>query len=978
MNTRTGGLRAFLLMILVALLVLGCNSKSGSDGTNGADGNDGQTGQDGLPGQDGSNGGDGADGTDGTDGQDGQDGSNSPQTQLGRFDELPGLVFEVISLAGATGPSGTFQAGDVISVTYKVELGDGTALPVDDLDDARIWLAGPTTNYQLLISAKSDLASAAVRNPDDTYTYTFSVPIPAVYPAPLNDTTKFTAGELTGQALMPGTYTLFFRARKDYWFDGERIRDVANQTEDFLFDGSSILVARDVVQVDACNQCHDQLQFHGGSYRDTRVCVSCHTAGAEDSSSTDSGDMTNVTIEFKVMIHKIHNGAHLPSVNGVGTDINGDRDYTVTPVPYLVGSSGTNPSRTHDFSGIHFPVWPNLSEEMPVDDGFGSLSNDEEDQELAILTGVTDCSKCHTGSSTYLSNPTRAACGSCHDDIDWTRNYTANGLTMPPQANDQSCAGCHQVSGNPLAVVDAHRHPLTNPSFEPGLNFNISSVAEAGTNDGDNTLDPGEKIALTLTITDDLGNDVAAASVSNFFLVLNGPTHNAQMLLYRPLPSDVFGGGGPSYSFNVPAPYELEFLDDAANDAATEAFNTQGTPLYDQMGVATKVWTRSGTGVQTVLAAAVPAGQNYIDVADTTGFNDKRIFVLDDNGGNEEYVQIRAIAGNRLWLRSLYSTTIDSHTVLHDHAAGTTFTQVDLTALVLNTDYSINEATGTITELAVDSFPAGQAVIATYVADYVLPADYPVPLNNSPDLGEVQGEWAGKALASGTYTIGIWGYRNLTWTGHNETTTYRAASPAGTADFLVGDALSLEEYDLISSSDNCYACHNELRFHGAGRKDVEACLLCHATAGSEDRPFSEASNAAPTIGVTVNFREMLHKIHMGAALENAEDYTVVGFGGSAHTYEEVVFPTWPGEAKHCETCHGDSDAWRLIADRSHPTEQGALSPVRNWQAACSSCHDSDAAGAHFDLNTSTSGVESCSVCHGEDRDYDVEWVHKNR
>ena len=34
------------------------------------------------------------------------------------------------------------------------------------------------------------------------------------------------------------------------------------------------------------------------------------------------------------MIHKIHDGAHLPSVLGVGTNADGTRSYAATPVPY--------------------------------------------------------------------------------------------------------------------------------------------------------------------------------------------------------------------------------------------------------------------------------------------------------------------------------------------------------------------------------------------------------------------------------------------------------------------------------------------------------------------------------------------------------------------------------------------------------------------------------------------------------------------
>ena len=35
------------------------------------------------------------------------------------------------------------------------------------------------------------------------------------------------------------------------------------------------------------------------------------------------------------MVHKIHNGQHLPSVLGVATKPDGSRDYGATPTPYV-------------------------------------------------------------------------------------------------------------------------------------------------------------------------------------------------------------------------------------------------------------------------------------------------------------------------------------------------------------------------------------------------------------------------------------------------------------------------------------------------------------------------------------------------------------------------------------------------------------------------------------------------------------------
>jgi hypothetical protein len=118
-------------------------------------------------------------------------------------------------------------------------------------------------------------------------------------------------------------------------------------------------------------------------------------------------------------------------------------------------------------------------------------------------------------------------------------------------------------------------------------------------------------------------------------------------------------------------------------------------------------------------------------------------------------------------------------------------------------------------------------------------------------------------------------------------------------------------------------------FHGGGRRGFDACILCHGAAAAEDRPQYVAANAPATAGVSIGFRTMLHKIHMGSSeLTNASTYLVNGFGSTAYpnnygtvSYEEVVFPALPGAAANCTMCHGTSTKWYAPKDRNHPTDQ---------------------------------------------------------
>src|SRR5262249_15411425 len=153
-----------------------------------------------------------------------------------------------------------------------------------------------------------------------------------------------------------------------------------------------------------------------------------------------------------------------------------------------------------------------------------------------------------------------------------------------------------------------------------------------------------------------------------------------------------------------------------------------------------------------------------------------------------------------------------------------------------------------------------------------------------------------------TYTLGVWSSRSFTVTvgsgASAEDTSYKSTSDSKNIDFLVGSATTLEPYALIASGSSCFNFHQELAFHRVRRRGFESCVLCHGTAGAEDRPTYVAAGAPATTGLTVGFRTMLHKIHQGANLVNAATYDVVGFGSGSYpnnfsvaNFANVVFPS---------------------------------------------------------------------------------------
>ena len=145
----------------------------------------------------------------------------------------------------------------------------------------------------------------------------------------------------------------------------------------------------------------------------------------------------------------------------------------------------------------------------------------------------------------------------------------------------------------------------------------------------------------------------------------------------------------------------------------------------------------------------------------------------------------------------------------------------------------------------------------TYTFPLPIPSSCLAPLNDSASFGSGDGELQGEALLSGTYTVGLEAYKDY----EVEEETCRDAGN-DTEDFLVGSASALDSYSPISSPQNCDSCHSVVLFHGGGRRGFEACILCHGTAGSEDRAQYTAGSAPATSGATIDFRTMLHKIHM--------------------------------------------------------------------------------------------------------------------
>lgn len=252
----------------------------------------------------------------------------------------------------------------------------------------------------------------------------------------------------------------------------------ANATFDFVPNGGAASGTRYVVATDTCNQCHNQLQLHGGPRNDAKYCPTCHNPG--------NMDVAGSTIDFKQLIHRLHNGSALPSVVGLpSSSISGAAfqilDYVGSPV---------------NFSTSVFPQM-NPSKALLVGGVIGTApgGNDNSTKNPPASGYFPTCTKCHgettdaagntvTNAANWSTVPTLEACTSCHDNVVFTAaaltgaqirhgGYSAAGALT----DNSTCAGCHSSSGAGLAKIDQmHGYAANIAAASSTFQYNIGAV----------------------------------------------------------------------------------------------------------------------------------------------------------------------------------------------------------------------------------------------------------------------------------------------------------------------------------------------------------------------------------------------------------------------------------------------------------------------------------------------------------------------
>jgi OmcA/MtrC family decaheme c-type cytochrome len=385
----------------------------------------------------------------------------------------PGLVITVVSAKIAT--NGT------ISVDYKVADPTGAALDTAGvLTPGTISLSflaayipagqaqyssyitksvAAATGTATAIQATSDSGGTTQTVSTGEYIYTYKATAPAGFNA-----------NLTNRIGIYGSRNL------TTWDLGTNYADT---TFDFVPSGNGTPQPRDIVRNVDCNSCHGSaitttstngLAAHGGSRRSVGLCIMCHQPQTVDPN-------TGNTLDFKVFIHKVHMGSSLPSVMG--------------GKPYqIIGYQNS----VNDFSSVVYPA------------------------------NVERCQTCHNPkngaaqTNAWLTTPGAAACGACHDNVNFATGLNHAG---GPQLDDTECAMCHIPQGElpfDASIMGAHTIADQAPGIT-GINFTLVSV-------GNGTA--GHAPTVTFTVKDNSGNPIPMSSFStgsnSLSLTMAGPT----------------------------------------------------------------------------------------------------------------------------------------------------------------------------------------------------------------------------------------------------------------------------------------------------------------------------------------------------------------------------------------------------------------------------------------------------------------------
>ena len=404
---------------------------------------------------------------------------------------LEGYAFKNVTVTGGSGPGGSFQVGDTLTLKFQLFDNQATPAPVTDLAaTGGAWagtflVAGPTSNPQRVYGVgtgglnmkNAGQGALSYDGATQTYTYVPAATWPASSLAPVNNPGAGT------QVNPPGNYTVWF-----YWAKTTGgVRDAVDAQVAVPFQVDQKATGRQVVTQAACGACHGMtpsgfphLALHGGQRKNGETCSTCHsqnafdrvvgTTGAACSTSSDcagfaggweacsSGVCTvtvdptpGVVVDFQQLVHNIH-FARL-------RDGYAERNN--------LGLPPSIPQKTLNYLGFNNSLLDFEEILAPVD--VRACTNCHQSTNAACSSSAPcgygqTCSVAGKCANTAWQNPTARACITCHDSASAANHAQQNTFFPPSGPPVESCAVCHGT-GAILPVAEVHN--ITSPYVPP-------------------------------------------------------------------------------------------------------------------------------------------------------------------------------------------------------------------------------------------------------------------------------------------------------------------------------------------------------------------------------------------------------------------------------------------------------------------------------------------------------------------------------
>jgi predicted CXXCH cytochrome family protein len=695
----------------------------------------------------------------------------------------------------------------------------------------------------------------------------------------------------------------------------------AEATFDFVPAGGAVTVTRDIVQTATCVGCHGvEFHGHGGDRLTMPGCVTCHSSDGSPGDGVDPHG--GQSIDMTVMTHKIHAGGALRTAPG--------------PDGIIWDDPATAEDESED--NVEYAIWGN--------------SNSKHAWGKAEFPAViANCTTCHRGSGAQAGNwktqPSRKACGSCHDDVDF-----ATGIGHFMQPDDSVCAMCHAAEGPGIGV---------GPSVTAAHDFSKKDIRKIPEFDIDLTIStpPNGKFFVTgdvpvvtvvlkkggvpidhTTVVEDQTAEgctpAAGREGEACAQTADGEFRNANMYVTGPRARRVPVLSAAARAKVVSAsagPWDL-----SAGEGTLRVIVDSGSFVvgYDPAGE-----DRLMSGDFTVrLPRAAELGAIFANPAAATVdeviawlMSDRAAFTYNERDFlfRDRAIAFKDEATGKLAIRS--RPTIDNTNLQVPEVAAAPASLNQL----LFTDHGVKVTGGAVQLRARQSASQNDAKAVRTVDKITYTLD---PIDGY--------------LAPGTYVVNV-EFADLGRV--NMTDNYRTPSVA-VATFQVKQ--EAEEKPIAANCNTChwssesntgyvldYPRHNKV----FDAQAMDQCGGCHDYASAE----STLAMTWTTGGSTKPISRRVHSIHNGAAL----NYPVI----TVDHEESVPGRNWnivyPMDVRNCESCHPagtTSGTWKTNPNR----------------IACMGCHDADAAVAHMKLMTydptpaaawSGDEEEACKACH---------------